>query len=700
MKHVKLFEQFIAESVDLVHVYDKDGEMYGTGELVKTKGKKSLIRWDGSNEEWIDSNLVKMVESAISEKREDVGKYNTVKKAMKAIKKEYGPTPTVQSVASFINDNYYDVTEVERGDDDPRANDKIADLIATYKFDIEEWEIAWADAQNESVVTEALAPGSKIEKNLNKALKANINMFGDNDETIKVLDTPVRIERSQYDKEMNGRSKNFGASIMYMYGSRTNEYDTSAVIGVISRTKGTAKVFLYSEETYNQFAKGASFKEYEGASVLEEFQNKTRDIVSHLSKFPADGSANESIVTEAKPAGLSKKETLKVAQKFAAALTKLDGMKYTVSSDYEEDSFDLDIEDQDDVDPRTTGEYAGGSYNINADGSVVNMAVSNKKNSSPVYGNMDDDIKTIIKTIKNIKESVVTEAKNSKEIKELEELLKSIKSNTPFAKGRKAAIQDDIERLKNESVVTEGYGEFIKAKNLTDIVNLSKENKRAVFYVTDDNNSRIGTFYLKNGKFAKATSANPNHDLKNNKTSLRDRSDVIYKYKVDESVVTESFRVGKVLAIKKYNVKTNRKEVVDVRVTDYIKKPGSKDFVEYDLKGKKRKVSVDVFKSMIAEDAVNVTPESDVTIDNYTTDGSEEILSVEIVGAIVSSETEDEFLQYFYDTYGEGAFTKADTSTLTKYYNEYVEEVTAKETEEEEEAEKAEGGDDELDMDI
>ena len=104
---------------------------------------------------------------------------------------------------------------------------------------------------SESVVAEKLAPrGSKIEKNLNKALKANINMFGDNDETIKVLDTPVRIERSQYDKEMNGRSKNFGASIMYMYGSRTNEYNTAAVIGVISRTKGTAKVFLYSEETY------------------------------------------------------------------------------------------------------------------------------------------------------------------------------------------------------------------------------------------------------------------------------------------------------------------------------------------------------------------------------------------------------------------------------------------------------------------
>ena len=158
-----------------------------------------------------------------------------------------------------------------------------------------QWDI---EGYAESVVNEALAPGSKIEKNLNKALKSNINMFGDNDETVKVLDTPVRIERSQYDKEMNGRSKNFGASIMYMYGSRTNEHNTAAVIGVISRTKGTAKVFLYSEETYSQFAKGASFKEYEGANVLEEFQNKTRDIVSHLSKFPADGSANESIVTE------------------------------------------------------------------------------------------------------------------------------------------------------------------------------------------------------------------------------------------------------------------------------------------------------------------------------------------------------------------------------------------------------------------
>jgi hypothetical protein len=84
--------------------------------------------------------------------------------------------------------------------------------------------------------------------------------------------------------------------------------------------------------------------------------------------------------------------------------------------------------------------------------------------------------------------------------------------------------------------IDEGYGPFIKAKNLTDIIKLSKQKKNATFYVTDDNNSRIGTFYLKNGKFAKATTANPNYDFQRNKTKLKDRSDVIYKYKVDESV--------------------------------------------------------------------------------------------------------------------------------------------------------------------
>lgn len=63
----KVLESMVSEVVELVHVYDTKGELQGTGELVKTKGNKSLIRWDGSSEEWIDSKLVKLVESTINE---------------------------------------------------------------------------------------------------------------------------------------------------------------------------------------------------------------------------------------------------------------------------------------------------------------------------------------------------------------------------------------------------------------------------------------------------------------------------------------------------------------------------------------------------------------------------------------------------------------------------------------------------------
>ena len=61
------------EAVELVHVY-KDGELYGTGELVKGKDKKikgkkhQLIRFDGSTEDYYPAEDVKLVES-VNEKR-------------------------------------------------------------------------------------------------------------------------------------------------------------------------------------------------------------------------------------------------------------------------------------------------------------------------------------------------------------------------------------------------------------------------------------------------------------------------------------------------------------------------------------------------------------------------------------------------------------------------------------------------------
>ena len=129
----------------------------------------------------------------------------------------------------------------------------------------------------------------------------------------------------------------------------------------------------------------------------------------------------------------------------------------------------------------------------------------------------------------DIKNKFASKIANPRDSEQNKDLIKNM-GRTALAPEHK-----DWKRFVKESV-NEAYGEFIKAKNLTDIIKLSKQKKNATFYVTDDNNSRIGAFYLKNGKFAKVTSANANYDLQNSKTKLRDRSDVIYKYKVDESV--------------------------------------------------------------------------------------------------------------------------------------------------------------------
>lgn len=98
-----------------------------------------------------------------------------------------------------------------------------------------------------------------------------------------------------------------------------------------------------------------------------------------------------------KEAGLSKEETLVVAQKFADAMSKADSAKVTVNKrTLEEDSFDLDVDGE---------EFDGGSYIIYQNGDVMNAAVP----GNPVYGKKNDSIDTIAKNMKKMLESVVTE---------------------------------------------------------------------------------------------------------------------------------------------------------------------------------------------------------------------------------------------------------------------------------------------------
>ena len=103
------------------------------------------------------------------------------------------------------------------------------------------------------------------------------------------------------------------------------------------------------------------------------------------------------------PAGLTKDETLKIAQKFADAAASVDPEKgkWGVNKrTLEEDGFDLDYNDE---------EFDGGSYNIYKNGNVVNMALR----ENPVLGKIGDDIKTIAKGFKKMmaNESVTNEAK-------------------------------------------------------------------------------------------------------------------------------------------------------------------------------------------------------------------------------------------------------------------------------------------------
>ena len=71
----------------------------------------------------------------------------TLKGVIKGIKKEYGPTPTEQSVADFVVNNYEAITGEDIEDSIPEMSDKIADIVAHYRFDGEDFMIAFDDAR-------------------------------------------------------------------------------------------------------------------------------------------------------------------------------------------------------------------------------------------------------------------------------------------------------------------------------------------------------------------------------------------------------------------------------------------------------------------------------------------------------------------------------------------------------------------------
>lgn len=114
---------------------------------------------------------------------------------------------------------------------------------------------------------------------------------------------------------------------------------------------------------------------------------------------------------------------------------------------------------------------------------------------------------------------------------------------------------------------------------------------------------------------------------------------------------------------------------------------------------------IKLFEQFLKEskDSVLAGPDSKVEVDSVITVKGKTISAQEILGAIISSDTEKEIEQYFYDKYGEGSFSIEAMSSIKKAFNDYGAEQAEEEKDEEKEEEggedKEEGGD-ELDLDI
>ena len=155
-------------------------------------------------------------------------------------------------------------------------------------------------------------------------------------------------------------------------------------------------------------------------------------------------------------------------------------------------------------------------------------------------------------------------------------------------------------------------------KGLKKILDLSKKNPSNVFLVSDDNYTNFGPYYVKNGKVAKYTVANPNYDLQKNKVrSLKVPSDVILKFTINEGYgemmdelekiyrptgappiakealkdLADEYDVGRVL----YAARTNKKsfmEVMDMKIDQLQSQYVNKKHIDTIKRGKNLKETV------------------------------------------------------------------------------------------------------------
>lgn len=157
MKKVRLYEEFLNEAnkeydiaydiiQDLLNEYDpweiQDMLPQDAVDTVDAYGYK------GSKAKKIATHLLNIAQEGTFESVDvNEAKLNTLRDVIKAVKKEYGPTPSEQSLADFVVRNYKDITGEDLEDSIPAMNDKLADIVAHYRMDGEDFMIAFDDAR-------------------------------------------------------------------------------------------------------------------------------------------------------------------------------------------------------------------------------------------------------------------------------------------------------------------------------------------------------------------------------------------------------------------------------------------------------------------------------------------------------------------------------------------------------------------------
>ena len=168
---------------------------------------------------------------------------------------------------------------------------------------------------------------------------------------------------------------------------------------------------------------------------------------------------------ESKHSTNNSKMILRAAEKVAEALSQLEGQEFKIhDGSIDGEGFDLDTEKE--------GMYAGGSYTVHPDGSIVNDALPHR----PVYGFVNDSVDDIIETIRKLKLTSDSKSEDA-EIDASKSDLDNDGKLSEYEKKRGQAIADAMEKDKKEEEEDDRVSSYLKLQKAKEDMPKIPENK-------------------------------------------------------------------------------------------------------------------------------------------------------------------------------------------------------------------------------